>query len=162
MTKKTNTKKLISNEEEEREKLLLLAKADDVKGKQLVVTETGTLETEDELKKFLATSIDDPQKKYELYYKGIMRLLKQHLPKGNSNKRARNYIYEEKNTYLTRGKRINLQGYRGADSRMTYIDDAEEMLDIIAKWVFAKGTMVELFTQLRDLNIKKGYGTRKF
>jgi hypothetical protein len=162
MAEKKQDKKISDKlKAEEQEKLMMLAKADEVKGEQLVISVDGTIQTEEELKKFALAGIDDPEKKYDLYYKGVMRLLRKHLPKGQSNKKARDYTYEEKNTYLTRGHRKNEQGIRGADSRMTYITDAEEFLDIIVKWVFEKGTMVDLFTKLRDLNVSKGYGAPK-
>lgn len=158
-------KKVISKSEkleaDEKERFLLFKKADEVKGEQLVITSTGKIETESELKKFALGSVDNPEKKFELYYKGISRLLLKHLPKGTANKKARDFIYEEKNTYLTRGHRKNEKGRRGADSRMTYLSDAEEILEIIVKWIFNHGTMIDLFTQLRDLNVSKGYGTAK-
>ncbi len=34
-------------------------------------------------------------------------------------------IYEEKNTFLTRGRRIDEKGIRGADGRMGYVDDMD-------------------------------------
>lgn len=150
------TKKTISKEEAER--MLILTKADNVKGEQLTVGVEG-VQTESEIKKFAIGNIDDPEKKYELYYKGITKLLRKYLPKGKLNKKARDFIYEEKNTFLTRGKRKNEKGIRGADSRMAYINDVEEMLDIITSWVVSNGAMIELYTKLRDLNVSKGYGT---
>lgn len=151
----TEKKKKVSKAEAER--LMLLAKADEVKGEQLIVLPEG-LSTENELKKFALGDIDDPEKKYDFYYKGIMKLMKKFLPKGKENAKARKLIYEEKNTFLTRGKRISRAGIRGADSRMAYISDIEEMLNIIAAWVASQGTMVELFNTIHDLNIEKGYG----
>ena len=86
-----------------------------------------------------------------------MKLLRAYLPKGKINKEARDYIYEEKNTFLTRGHRINQYGIRGADSRMAYIEEHEELLNVITKWIISRGTMVDLFNTLRDLNREKGY-----
>ena len=71
---------------------------------------------------------------------------------------ARDFIYEEKNTFLTRGKRKKLDGTRGGDSRMGYISDQEELLNIIIAWIVSNGTMVELFNTLHDLNVAKNYG----
>lgn len=157
MKKNTGTEKKKKLSKSEEEKLMLLAKADEVKGEQLVILPEG-LSTENELKKFALGDIDDPEKKFDFYYKGIMKLMRKFLPKGKENEKARKLIYEEKNTFLTRGKRINEAGIRGADSRMAYISDIEEMLNIIAEWVASQGTMVELFNKLHELNIEKGYG----
>jgi len=159
-------KKVISNEnvkkisQEEEEKLLILSKTDDVKGEQLVITENG-IKTENELKHFALGAVDNPERKYELYYKGIMKLLRKFLPSGKFNRKARAFIYEEKNTFLTRGKRIGINGIRGGDSRMAYITDTEELLNVITAWIVSKGTMVELYNLIRELNISRGYGTSK-
>lgn len=145
---------------DDEEKFLILSKADEVKGEQLVITDVG-IKTVNELKKFALGAEDNPERKYELYYKGIMKLLRKFLPKGKNNYKARKYIYEEKNTFLTRGKRIGINGIRGGDSRMAYIPDIEELLNIISDWIVSNGTMVELFSLIRDSNISKGYGTAK-
>lgn len=157
-TKKKDTKKV--EQDHDLEKMELIAKADAVKGEQLLIGLEGEIHSEDELKKFALGDIDNPEKKYDLYYKGIHKLLLRHLPEGDSYKKAREYIYEEKNTFLTRGHRINNKGIRGADSRMGHIVDAEFILDIITKWIIQGGTMVELFTTIRDLNIERGFGKR--
>lgn len=72
-------------------------------------------------------------------------------------KTARDLIYDEKNTFLTRGHRKNEQGIRGADGRMAYINDINDLINIITKWISNKGTMYDLYSQLRDLNKSKGY-----
>jgi len=159
---KDNKKKTAKEQADEQEKLDILSRANQVKGEQLFVTAEGTVERENELRRFALGSIEDPEKKYDVYYKGIQKLLKSYLPKGKQNKPARDYIYEEKNTYLTRGKRINRAGIRGADGRMGYTVDAEEMLKIIMDWIMSNGTMVDLYNNLRELNVSKGYGTRSF
>jgi hypothetical protein len=156
---------IAKNEKERKdqeEKLRILAEADAVKGEQLTITSSGEIERENELRQFALGSIEDPERKYEVYYKGIQKLLKKHLPAGKHNKEARDYIYEEKNTYLSRGKRINKAGIRGADGRMGYIVDADEIFQIVMDWIIANGSMVDLFNRLRDLNVSKGYGTRIF
>jgi hypothetical protein len=159
MKTKKDLKKV--EQEQEIEKLELIAKADETKGEQLLINIKGEIYTEDELKKFALGDIDNPEKKYDVYYHGISRLLKKHLQSGDANKKARDYIYEEKNTFLTRGHRISKQGTRGADSRMGHLSDAEQMLDHISNWIIQGGTMVELYTKIRDLNIERGYGIRK-
>lgn len=145
----------------EEEKLRILAKTDEVKGEQLVLTTEGHTKEQQELKDFALSNIENPENKHELYYKGIQRLLLTHLPKGKQHKVSRDYIYEEKNTYLTRGKRIDEKGIRGADGRMGYTTDGEEMLQMVMDWVMENGTMVDLYNKIRDMNVKKGYGTRQ-
>ena len=150
--KKKESEKL--SEQEELERMMLISKADEVVGEQLTIDTEGLLQTEDELKKFALGDIDDPERKYDIYYKGIGKLLLKHLPEGKDYKRARDYIYEEKNTYLTRGHRIDERGIRGADSRMGHIEDAEKILDLITTWIIKKGSMVDLYSTIRDLNVK--------
>ena len=83
------------------------------------------------------------------------------LPKGKKNQKARMYVYEEKNTLLTRGKRKNQFGIRGGDGRMGYVSDAEKVLNIVVKWVRNNGTAADIFNTLREINVKNGYGTGK-
>lgn len=161
-TKKTTSKKSEEELRKEEEALSIIAKANETKGEQLNVSETGKLVTKKELKDYAIGNIDDPEKKFEIYYKGINKLLRKNLPKGKENKAARDYIYEEKNTYLTRGKRKNKMGIRGADGRMGYITDAEKILQIVMDWVISNDSDVNLFTTLRELNVSMGYGTRQF
>jgi hypothetical protein len=154
-TKKT-TKKI--DEKALAEKMDILSKADKIKGEQLIITPANELEYKKEIENFALGDIDNPEKKYDVYYKGIQKLLRKHLPAGKANKKARGYIYEEKNVYLTRGKRINKIGIRGHDSRHTYLPDAEEVLKVIIEWVTRNGTSFELYNILLDMNIKKKYG----
>lgn len=142
---------------EEKERNEILAKSSIQKGKQLELGTEGVKSVK-EVKVFATSGNENPEKKYQMYYKGIQRLLKKHLPAGKENKKARGYIYEEKNTFLTRGKRKSKFGIRGADGRMGYISDAEEVLNLVAKWVVAKGTMMELFNSFREMNVNRGYG----
>lgn len=146
------------DQKNESERLELIAKADEIKGEQLSIGVQGEIYTENELRKFALGDIDNPEKKYDIYYNGIGKLLRKHLPKGVNYKKARYYIYEEKNTFLTRGHRINKQGLRGADSRMGHLTDAEFILKMITDWIIEGGTMVDLFTKIRSLNIERGYG----
>jgi len=148
----------VSDQKQEMERLELIAKADEVKGEQLSIGLKGEIYTENELRSFALGDIDNPAKKYDVYYNGISRLLRRHLPKGDTYKKARHYIYEEKNTFLTRGHRINIRGIRGADSRMGHLGDAEHMLKVVTDWIIDGGTMVELFTKIRDTNVERGYG----
>lgn len=160
MAKKISKKTEISSAEQE--KLKILSKANETKGEQLSIAPDGEIASKKEIKNFALGNIENPERKYEVYYKGINKLLRKHLPKGKENKKARDYIYEEKNVYLTRGKRKNQFGIRGADGRMGYSTDGEEVLKIVIDWVFSQDTPVNLYTKMRDINIKKGYGTRTF
>jgi len=155
--KKEATKKQLKNTNKEEEKLLILAKSDEIKTKQLVITDEG-IESEDELKNLvLQEAFDNPTKKYDIHYNGISKLLMKHLPKGKNHEKARHFIYEEKNTYLTRGNRKKKDGTRGADSRMGYINDHQEILNLIVSWIRSNGTMADLYISLKDLNKTKGY-----
>lgn len=85
------------------------------------------------------------------------RLLTKHLPKGDRHKDARQLIYEEKNTFLTRGHRIKDNGRRGADGRMAYNSDIEEIINAVTAWITEKGTAFDLYCKLKELNNSKGY-----
>jgi len=142
------------------ERMKLLTQADETKGEQITFSSDGTFSKVKEIEVESFGNIDDPEKRFDIYYKNINRILRNNLPQGKRFKKERDYIYEEKNVILTRGKRIKPDGTRGADGRMTYITDAEEVLKIIAKWANVNGKMVDLFNELHTYNINKGYGKR--
>jgi len=165
-----NDKKKLSKEElEEKQKLheqemeraAILMKADEVKEETFNFDLDGQIELKNEIADMILEEIDDPEAKFNLYYKVINRVLKKHLPKGDENKTARDLIYEEKNTFLTRGHRKDEKGIRGADGRMAYIPDIKELVNIITEWISSKGTMFDLYIKIRDLNVSKGYGVSK-
>jgi hypothetical protein len=108
--------------EEDVESIELLRKANESKGKQLRVDlEKGDLTEVNELKQITEKSFDNPEEKYNIYYKGLRNLLMKYLPKGKENEEARQLIYDEKNIFLNRGKKkSDNEGIRGGDSRMTY------------------------------------------
>jgi hypothetical protein len=142
----------------EQERLEILMKADNVKGQQLSIDNTGQLFTEDEIKSFILEGVHDPSKMYEVYYKGIDKLLRDHLPKGSEFQHARDLIYEEKNCFLTRGHRKNEKGIRGADSRMGHIEDADIILNVVIDSVVNGRGAFEIYCTIRDLNVARGYG----
>lgn len=144
---------------QEREREMILMKADEIKDQTFDFDVDGQLELKSEIADMLLGEIDDPEAKHELYYKVINRLIKKHLPKGDRFKEARNLIYEEKNTFLTGGHRIDESGIRGADGRMAYTENMHELVNIITEWISCKGSIYELYIKLRDLNVSKGYGT---
>ncbi|MBM6670027.1 hypothetical protein H6B14_04485 [Phocaeicola coprophilus] len=153
--------KLQREREQEAERAEILMKADEIKEETFDFNMDGQVELKSELADMMLEQIDDPETKYDLYYNVVNRLLKKHLPKGEEYKAARDLIYEEKNTFLTRGHRKDEKGIRGADGRMAYITDINELINVITTWISNKGTMFDLYSRLRDLNVSKGYGIRK-
>ena len=145
-------------EQKEREKMEILAKADEIRNQTFVFDDTGELALKKEIEDLSIEPIDNPEERYETYYKIVNRMLRKHLPKGAENKKARDLIYEEKNAFLTRGYRKDVRGIRGADGRMSYIADIRDLINIITEWAASQGTVFELYDRLRNINIEKGYG----
>lgn len=135
----------------------MLMKADETQGEQLAIDDSGELKTEKEIRDFALGDVDNPEAKYEIYYHGIQKLLRQNLPLGNSNENARRVVYDEKNLLINRGKQKNLQGVRGSDGRMAYINDLEMALKIITDWILNKGTTFDLYIAFRQKNEELGY-----
>lgn len=150
--------KIKKQQEQERERLAILFEADKIKEETFQFDLDGQVELKNEIADLVLGQIDNPEEKYNLYYNVVNQLLKKHLPKGENFKKARDLIYEEKNTFLTRGRRKDERGIRGADGRMAFTDDINELINIITHWISAKGTMYDLYTKILDLNISKGYG----
>lgn len=166
MNKKNNQK--ISEEqikkierEQEQERLSILVEADKIKEETFSFDLDGQIQLKNEIADLVLEEIDNPEAKYQLYYNVVNRLLKKYLPKGKENKKARDLIYEEKNTFLTNGHRKNEKGIRGADGRMGYASNMEELVNIITKWISNKHSIYQLYLNLRDLNVSKGYGEPK-
>ena len=158
--KKSEEQKNLEKEKRRREIEEILSDANTKTGEQLVLDELGAIKSEDELKEFALGHIpDDPEEKYNVYYKGVEKLLKKFLPEGDKYKSAREVIREEKKIFLTRGKKLNEKGVRGADSRMAYIQDMEEIMNLITKWAFESRNYFELYSLLREKNKKLGYHT---
>lgn len=153
--------KKIKEREIELEKEKILMQADEIKEETFNFTIDGQIIVKNEIAEMLLEEIDNPDEKYNLYYKVVNPLLRRYLPKGEQNKKARDLIYEEKNTFLTQGHRKDEKGIRGADGRMAYSSDITELINIITEWISAKGGMFQLYTKIRDLNISKGYGKPK-
>lgn len=143
--------------EQEMERASILMKANEVKEETLDLGLDGQVEFKNELADMMMEAIDNPDEKYSNYYKVIKRLLEKHLPKGKEYEASRKLIYEEKNTFLTRGHRLKKDGTRGADGRMAYNPDMQELIEVITDWLSSRGTMWDIYTRLRDLNKSKGY-----
>ncbi|HEY0669362.1 MAG TPA: hypothetical protein VGD22_14345 [Sphingobacteriaceae bacterium] len=155
---KSEEEKKLQAEKRRREIEEILSEANNKTGEQLVLDELGTIHSQNELKEFALGHIpDDPEEKYNVYYKGIERLLKKFLPKGEKYKSARDVIREEKKIFLTRGKKLNEKGIRGGDSRMAYIQDMEDIMNLITKWAFESRNYFELYSLIKDKNEELGY-----
>ena len=159
--KKLKKEEILKKEKEfqqEAEREAILMKADENKHETLELDFEGNIDFKNEVESMMLSPVDNPEEKHQLYYKVINKLLKKYLPKGEEFKQARDLIYEEKNTFLSRGHRIDERGIRGADGRMGYVDDMHTMVNIITTWITSNGGMYELYTKMRDFNIEKGYG----
>lgn len=142
----------------ELEKLKILQKSEEVKGEQLKINLDSGIIVENQAKKLLDKKIDDPVQKFQLYYRGLTKLLKDNLPKGKENEDARRIIYDEKNILINRGAKKNEKGIRGSDGRMAYIEDLEIALEIVADWITQKGSPADLFMAFWNKNETLGYG----
>ncbi|WP_104382927.1 hypothetical protein [Sphingobacterium sp. HMA12] len=141
------------------ERLELLRRAHEKKGKQLTIDgESGSLREIDELRELVGKQLENPEEKYNIYYKGIRKLLMDHLPKGDEAKEMRDIIYDEKNIFLNLGKRkSDGAGVRGSDGRMTFQPVMNEILDIIIKWVGSSQNPFELYRDFYMLNERHEY-----
>lgn len=154
--KREISKRILSKEDLER--LEILQKAEEIKGEQLTLNLEAELAVENEAEKLLGQKIDDPVTKFQLYYHGLTKLLKDNLPKGKDNEEVRQIIYEEKNILINRGAKKDKKGIRGSDDRMAYLDDLEIAIKIVADWTSTKSSPTELFMAFWDKNEELGYG----
>ena len=151
-------------EKADAERIELLRRAAETTGKQLRFDlKSGGLEEIDELREALGKSFEDPEQKWNIYYKGIRNVLMEHLPKGKDFKEARDIIYDEKNIFLNLGKKkSDGNGVRGSDGRMTFQPVMNEMLDVVVKWVSESQNPFVLYQVLYKLNEKHGYGHEEY
>lgn len=152
----TEEQERLAREEEER--MQILYEADQVKGRQLSIDIEGNIEETDELRAFNLPQIEDPEEKYKIYYHGINKLLRNYLPKGKTFQKARQIIYDEKNVLLTRGKRKDSNGLRGADGKMGFYNEMEIVFDIVFEWAKRNETMADLYKALWNKNEELGFG----
>ncbi|WP_298481442.1 hypothetical protein [uncultured Maribacter sp.] len=143
---------------EDIERLEILQKADEVKGEQLSINIDSELTIENQAVKLLGQTIDDPVEKFQLYYHGLTKLLKDNLPKGKENEQVRRIVYDEKNILINRGAKKDEKGIRGSDGRMAYIEDLEFAIQIVADWISKKGSPSELYMAFWDKNEELEYG----
>lgn len=152
-----------SNDQKHFLKLQILQRAKEAKEKQLSINmDTQSFEEIDKVKAILSKNFDDPEEKFDLYYKATTRVLMKYLPKGKGFKVERSIIYDEKNIFLTRGKVKNKSGIRGGDSRMGYTDDMYELVNLITDWVSTTQDPVDLYQRIYDLNDKHGYPHQQY
>jgi len=156
---KNENKKVEKLNEADIERMELLRRSYEKKGKQLTISSTtGTLKEIDELKQLVGKQLENPEEKYNIYYKGIRKLLIDHLPKGADYQEMRKIIYDEKNIFLNLGKRkSDNKGIRGSDGRMTYQPIMNEILDVVIIWVGESQNPFELYKELYMLNEKHKY-----
>jgi len=140
------------------ERLEILQKSEEVKGEQLFINYDSDVVIENEAEELLGQKIDDPVQKFQLYYHGLTKLLKDNLPKGKEFEDVRRIVYDEKNVLINRGAKKDEKGIRGSDGRMAYTEDLEEAIKIVAEWTGRKGTPAELFMSFWDKNEELGYG----
>ena len=153
---KSKIERILSKEDLER--LEILQKSEDIKGEQLIINLDSELVIENQAEILLGQRIDDPVQKFQLYYHGLTKLLKDTLPKGKDFEDVRRIVYDEKNILINRGAQKDEKGIRGSDGRMAYIEDLEEAIKIVADWTSRKGTPAELFMSFWDKNEELGYG----
>lgn len=155
-----NLKQEIGLTPEDIERMELLRKVHEKTGSQLRIDEqSGSLHEIDELRILLGKHLDNPDEKYNIYYKGIRNILMQYLPKGDEFKEARQIIYDEKNIFLNSGKKkTDNEGIRGSDGRMSFQSKMNEMLDLVLQWVSESQNPFTLYNLLYELNEKHGYG----
>jgi hypothetical protein len=143
---------------EDIERLEILQKANEVKGEQLSINIDSELTIENQAVKLLGQTIDDPVEKFQLYYHGLTKLLKDNLPKGKENEQVRRIVYDEKNVLINRGAKKDEKGIRGSDGRMAYLEDLEFAIQIVADWISKKGSPSELYMAFWDKNEELEYG----
>ncbi|SHN13679.1 hypothetical protein [Flavobacterium xinjiangense] len=143
---------------EDLERLDILQKSEEIKGEQLSINLDSEIIIENYAEQLLGQSIDDPVQKFQLYYHGLSKLLKDNLPKGKESEDIRRIVYDEKNILINRGAKKDEKGIRGSDGRMAYLQDLEEAIKIVAEWTSRKGTSAELFISFWDKNEELGYG----
>ena len=164
MAKDNKQKKGEKLSEADLERMELLQRANEKVGRQLSINaEKGNLEEIDELRELIGKQFEDPEEKYNLYYRGIRKLLMDYLPKGKEFKEARDIIYDEKNIFLNLGKRkSDNNGIRKSDGRMTFQPVMNEILDVIVKWVSESQNPFDLYREFYELNERHSYGHEEY
>jgi hypothetical protein len=157
--KNIQTNKIERNlSKEDLERLEIIQKSEEIKGEQLLINLNSEIVIENQAESLLGQKIDDPVQKFQLYYHGLSKLLKDNLPKGKAFEEVRKIVYDEKNVLINRGAKKDENGIRGSDGRMAYSEDLEIAIKIVANWTTEKGTSAELYMLFWDKNEELGYG----
>ena len=164
MAKDKDLSKKVELTEADLERMELLQQANEKVGRQLTInSEQGNIEEIDELRELIGKEFENPEEKYNIYYKGIRKLLMDYLPKGKEFKEVRDIIYDEKNIFLNSGKRkSDNNGIRKSDGRMTFQPVMNDILDIIVKWVGESQNPFVIYRAFYELNEKHGYGHEEY
>ena len=96
----------------------------------------------------------DPDAKHATYYNGLQKLLRDYLPR---DPKVRRMIYDEKNILINRGAAIGPDGVRGSDGRMASVELMEDAIGIVADWLRAGGTALQLYMAFYEENERRGY-----
>lgn len=130
-------------------------------GKQLGLGVEPEDSTEDPDSFYVPSEVQDPDGQYDYNY-AVRRELMNHLPRGKAWKPLRDFIYEEKNIFLRRGKKkVDApNGVIGADSRQAYLHDHRTALRAVREWAARGGTPVEIFYEFYEMNQRAGYRPR--
>lgn len=157
--KKNNINKIERKlSKEDLERLEILQKSEEINGEQLSINLDSEIIVENYAEQLLGQGIDDPVQKFQLYYHGLSKLLKDNLPKGKESEDVRRIVYDEKNILINRGAKKDEKGIRGSDGRMAYLDDLEKAIKIVAEWTSRRGSPAQLFIAFWDKNEELGYG----
>lgn len=143
-------------EAEEQERRQFIDDTDDTGGVNLFGEPTinGHALEEREARISALLSDHDPDAKHATYYQGLQKLLKDYLPR---DPKVRRMIYDEKNILINKGAPIGPDGRRGSDGRMASIDLMEDAIQIVADWLRAGGTALQLYMAFYNANEQRGY-----
>lgn len=130
-------------------------KADKTKGYKLDFKDQDV--SEDDFPMEYLNYTHDPDKSHKLYYT-MRAILVENLPKGPENKKLREFIYEEKNIFLNRGKKLDENGIRGSDGRMAHAPSHINIaFNAVVEWVAEGSGSWEIYLKFNDLNEKYGH-----
>lgn len=163
MATKKSKKKPISDEDLAKKQLErdeIVQGASEPKGQMNFIDKQGELKEFDERRDFIMNNIDDPAKKYDLYYKEVEAMLKKIMnvkSADKATKEAFKIVREEKCIFLTKGKMKDDKGIRHGDSRQALIEDLQEAANIIYDNLLAGGNFADLYNTFKNRNIDLGY-----
>lgn len=136
-------KHIIESQQHDQEKLLF------------EVTQEDDAEIEELTKLIDAPIVEDPEKSYDLFYNGIQAFLLRILPQ---DAQIRKPILELKSIFLSGKEKKHIKyGKRGADSRMSYMDRMEDVIDILTQWSQTPNEYLKLAHLFLQKNKELGY-----